>query len=112
MEREEVEERQWRFRRGERVEGGGGGEREEVEGRGRRRRARRGKRGRWRRRRERREGRGEEVTSVEGLGYQSIPWLAPSHTWSGWPSGSTDWLSSPSGTPAGQTARLRGARET
>ena len=65
MEREEVEERQWRFRRGERVEGGGGGEREEVEGRGRRRRARRGKRGRWRRRRERREGRGERYHKTE-----------------------------------------------
>lgn len=35
------------------------------------------------------------------------PWIFPSHTWHGWPSGSTGWLSSPIETPAEPSARLR-----
>lgn len=35
------------------------------------------------------------------------PWIVPSHTWRGWPSGSRGWRSSPIETPAEPSARLR-----
>ena len=39
---------------------------------------------------------------------QNEPWIAPPHTWRGWPSDSTDWLSSLIETPTEPNARLHG----
>lgn len=51
---------------------------------------------------ERRRIRGEMESGVD----ESEPWIAPFHTWHGWPSDSTDWLSSQIETPAEPNARL------
>lgn len=48
---------------------------------------------------------------LEGWVDESEPWIAPSHTWRGWPSDSRDWLSFLNETPTEPNARLHGERQ-